>query len=84
MGNVLVGFKRFNGKKGPCCVILYTTDFSQRERDNGAVGENVKEKWIDFANSANINADNIGKQFEPVTGINQWGNPDIVAIEFLE
>ena len=64
MSSVLVGFKRFNGKKdGKCyCVAEVVSDYSVREKTNGCVGRKVEEIFLPEEKVEYLNESHLGKE----------------------
>lgn len=66
----LVGFKKFTSKAGKVyCVANVVTPYSQRELDNGYVGDKVEEMFLPDDKKELLKASDVGKDIDFVYDI---------------
>lgn len=62
MEKKIVGFRKFNSKKGtPCCIVYMVSPFTDRQLQNGGCGQETSQEFIPEDFHALINAQSIGK-----------------------
>lgn len=66
MNSVLVGFKRFSGKKDGrrYCVAEVVSDYSAREKENGCCGQKVEEIFLPAEKVDFLNESHLGKEIK--------------------
>lgn len=64
MAKKLVGYSRFNSKKGiPLCIAQLVTDLAARDFENGAVGQKVETVFMPKNQYDYLKPEHIGKEF---------------------
>ena len=64
MAKKLVGYSRFNSKKGvPLCVAQVVIDLSTRDLEHGAVGQKVETVFMPKNQYDYLKPEHIGKEF---------------------
>lgn len=71
----VLGLKKFVDKKNISrCIISVSLPFNDYDIQNGAVGSDVKQLWLNGSAGDNVDKSIIGKDIEPVATFNngQW------------